>query len=465
MHRASRQALTVAQMQAAEQALVDGGIPIDELMQRAGRGAAEYAWRMAAGNPVTILCGPGNNGGDGYVIAEVLRERGLPVTVVAPADPTTAAARHARSLYLGDVTTDGSRAHGQLLVDCLFGSGLSRGLSPDLAGLLEGLASRHHVRMAVDLPSGVESDSGAVLSPGPRYDATIALGAWKYAHFLMPARTNMGALRLVDIGVAEVSGAARVAGKPRLSAPGADAHKYRRGLLALVGGAMPGASLLAARAAMQGGAGYVKLLSGGDARAPVDLVVDGSPLAEALSDRRIAAVLVGPGLGRDAIARARLSAALQADRPVVMDADALIISEKQDFAGNTSSIIVTPHEGELVALERLFELARSADKPARARALAKASGAVVVAKGPDTVVAAPDGSLRLVPPAPSWLSTAGTGDVLAGAIASRLATGRDPLVAALEGLALHGEAARIAGPALTASQLAGSISAAYAALL
>src|SRR5690606_6751444 len=171
-------------------------------------------------------------------------------------------------------------------VDCLFGSGLARPLSPDLVQLLRELAHAHSRLIAVDLPSGIESDSGAALNEGlPQNDLTIALGAWKFAHFLAPASALMGAKRLVPIGVAEVAGAARLVRKPRLSAPACDAHKYSRGLLALVGGEMPGASMLAAQAAMHGGAGYVKLLA--DAPPPVtppELVTETAPLAEALAD-------------------------------------------------------------------------------------------------------------------------------------------------------------------------------------
>ncbi len=453
-------------MRSAEEALISYGISVDELMQRAGRGAAEWVWRVAAGRPVTVLCGPGNNGGDGYVIAEALRARGGVVAVVATCEPKTAAAQNARALYRGEVLGPEAGQHGAVLVDCLFGTGLARPLTGADIVLLQRLAASHSYRIAIDLPSGVASDTGQELNVGlPEYDLTIALGAWKYAHFLMPACTKMGELRLVDIGCDRVPEATRTIGRPHLSAPAPDAHKYRRGLLGVVGGAMPGAAILAARASQGAGAGYVKLHVNEGLHSPPDLPVETASLAEALTDRRIAALLVGPGLGRDAIARERLAEVLASPIPAVLDADALVLLGARLLAERTAPLIATPHEGELASLERTFGLSGQGTKPERALALAQASKMVVVAKGPDTVVAAPDGRIALAPRASSWLSVAGTGDVLAGVIASRLASGVEPFAAACEGVWLHGEAARLAGPVLTASQLAAHIHSAYAACL
>jgi hydroxyethylthiazole kinase-like uncharacterized protein yjeF len=472
---ASNQILTVAQMRAAEDALIAGGTGVDELMQRAGRGAGEYVRRIAAGHSVTVLCGPGNNGGDGYVIAQHLREHGNPVRVIAAREPATAAARNARALYHDEVLGPDARVKGDVLVDCLFGSGLTRALPNDLLVLLTGLAAAHHHRIAIDLPSGIESDSGQPLNPDlPHWDLTIALGAWKFAHWTMPACAAMGALRLVPIGCDEVPGAARLLAWPGIAAPAVDAHKYRRGLLGVIGGTMPGAALLAASAAQRAGAGYVKLLGGpgpstssGRAElenatpesaqaepveaptAPADLVTDNQPLPAALADKRWSALLVGPGLGRDGAARARLGAVLARKVPTVIDADALVLLDRP-----APGCILTPHEGELTALEKAFGLPGEGPRRARALALAKAAQAVVVAKGPDTAIAAPTGELVLAPRASSWLSVAGTGDVLAGMIASRLAVHGDALRAAQEGVWLHGEAARLAGPAFTAGELA-----------
>lgn len=458
------QVLTAAQMRAAEQALFDSGISVSALMEVAAGGAAEWIRRVAAGRSVTVLCGPGNNGGDGYVIARLLAEAGNRVQIIAPLDPATDAARAARQRWGGAVETGGARA-GDVLVDCLFGSGLTRELPKDHKVLLCELASLHHLRVAVDLPSGIATDTGAMLNDGlPDHHLTLALGAWKPAHWSLPGRLKMGQLRLVPIGIAPVAGAAQLIEKPRLAAPVADSHKYRRGLVAVVAGAMPGASLLAASAAQRAGAGYVKLLADTPlSAASPDLVCDGTPPEKALSDERIAAVLVGPGLGRDEAARARLTAAISSARPIVLDADALMLLGPQ-MLPNGVPLLATPHDGELAQLAKAFGITAPSRRDL-ALAVAKASGMVIIAKGPDTLVATPDGRFAMTAPAPTWLSVAGTGDVLAGIAASRLAAGRDPFTAACEAVWLHGEAARRAVPAFTASQLAERVSEALAACL
>jgi len=461
--KAPRQILAVTQMQAAEQALIDAGESVGSLMEGAGRGAAEYVRRIAAGRSVSVLCGPGNNGGDGYVIARVLREAGLPVCVVAPMEPRTEAAIAARTAWGGKVAED---ARGAVLVDCLFGSGLARPLDADMAALLARLAEAHDYRIAIDLPSGVASDSGAVLGNDlPCYELTLALGAWKFAHWLMPAMERMGARRLVDIGVDAHSGAAQLIARPRLSAPSIDAHKYTRGLVLVVSGPTPGAAILACEGAMGAGAGAVRLSA--DALHPAalpDIILRDDPLAELLFDERTGAVLVGCGLGRDASARERLAQVLAAPLPTVVDADALHLVGPDDLARFDAPLILTPHEGELAQLAKGFSVSET-DKLGLARALAAKTGAVVIAKGPDTVIAAPDGRTILAPSPSSWLSVAGTGDVLAGIVASRLAAGLEPFEAACQGNWLHGEAARICGPAFLASQLARTAGAAYAACL
>lgn len=458
------QVLSAAQMRDAEQALFDAGTGVGELMETAAGGAAEWIRRVAAGRPVTVLCGPGNNGGDGYVIARLLRKAGNAVTVIAPLAPATDAARRARQRWDGPVGTS-DKAAGGIFVDCLFGSGLTRPLSAEHALLLRDLAARHPYRVAVDLPSGIESDSGAALNERlPAYDLTLALGAWKFAHWRLPGRALMGQMRLVPIGIARVEGAAQLIGRPRLSAPADESHKYRRGLLAIIGGAMPGASLLAAMAAQRAGAGYVKILAREpDPRTPPDIVTDSAPLGDALADPRIGAVLVGPGLGRDEAAPARLGEALSRASALVVDADGLTLLAPAMFTRDVA-VLATPHDGELDALCRAFGVIAEGRRE-RALALARVSGMVVLAKGPDSCVAAPDGRLALAPPASSWLSVAGTGDVLAGIAASRMAGGADPFTAACEALWLHGEAARRAGAAFTPSQLAEQVAEALAACL
>jgi hydroxyethylthiazole kinase-like uncharacterized protein yjeF len=455
--------LTVAQMRAAEQALIDGGETVETLMERAGTGAAEWIWRLAAGRGVTVLCGPGNNGGDGYVIARELARRGSAVTVVAPLEPRTAAAGAARASYAGSIAEE---SHGGVLVDCLFGSGLARPLEPAHAALLGELARHHGLRVAIDLPSGIDSDSGVPLNPDlPSFDVTLALGAWKFAHWLMPASALMGERRLVPIGIGAVEGAVTLLSCPHLAPPAADAHKYTRGLLLVVSGAMAGAALMACEAAMRAGAGAVRL-AGGKPHVAVspDVILRTEPLGDLLADERTRAVLVGPGLGRDGKARQRLAEAFAADRPTVVDADALTLLYPGQVADHVGPLILTPHEGELARLAETFGIAVGG-KLDRAHALAAAADAVVVAKGPDTIIAAPDGRTVLAPSPSSWLAVAGTGDVLAGIAAARLAATGDPFAAACEAVWLHGEAARIAGPAFVASELAQIVGKAYAAAL
>ena len=460
---ANSQVLTVAQMRAAEQELIDGGETVESLMERAGKGAADWVWRMAGERPVTVLCGPGNNGGDGYVIARELSHRGLDVTIVAPLDPATDAARAARA------SSDGSLAdHGQggMLVDALFGSGLARPLAPEIVRLLADEAQRHAYRIAIDVPSGIDSDTGAALNEGlPAYDLTLALGAWKPAHALMPAMAAMGEIRLVPIGVAEMSGAARLLGPPKLGRPGYHDHKYTRGLVLVVEGVMSGAAVLACEAAMRAGAGAVRLSTERlhPAVAP-DIVLKGEPLSELLDDERTGAVLVGPGLGRDAAAGERLRTVLSANLPTVLDADALALVAPEDLVGHDKPLMLTPHEGEMATLAKAFGLSASG-KVARAMELAGKTGAVVAYKGADTVIAAPDGRVAFAPSATSWLSVGGSGDVLAGIAATRLAATGDAYRAACDAVWLHGEAGRLAGPAFLASQIASHIPAAYAACL
>jgi hydroxyethylthiazole kinase-like uncharacterized protein yjeF len=450
-------------MRAAEDALIAGGETVDSLMRVAGQGAAGWVWRVTAGRPVTVLCGPGNNGGDGYVIAETLRRQGLGVTVVAPVEPKTDAARRARAEYGGTI---GERGHGGVLVDCLFGSGLARPLGRELAALLRDFARDHHYRVAIDVPSGVDSDNGALLDDGlPHFDLTLALGAWKPAHGLMPALATMGERRLVPIGVAPITGAAAMLGRPHFTPPAADAHKYTRGLVLVIGGGMAGASMLACEAALRAGAGAVRLTSTHPhPSASPDVVLKEGPLKELLADKRTNAVLVGPGLGLDDKAKERLADVLAADLPTIADADALSLLTPALLRARSAPVILTPHGGELERLTKSFAIG-SGDKVRQAGALAAAANAVIVAKGPDTLIAAPDGRVVFAPSPTSWLAVAGTGDVLAGAAASRLAAIHDPFAAACEAVWLHGEAARRCEPAFLASDLAKSISRAYAAAL
>lgn len=463
------QVLTVAQMQMAERDLIDAGITVDELMRRAGEGAADWVWRLAAGRPVTVLCGPGNNGGDGYVIAAEIAKRGADVKVVAPIAPATDAARNAARNFNGSVSDLSSKSHGEVLVDCLFGSGLTRPLSDPLDKLLGELWNSHRKRIATDLASGVAADTGKLLAADAElrvYDMTIALGAWKRAHWTGPAASHCGRKVLVDIGIENQSVHEQAFARPKIEPLPRETHKYRRGLVAVVAGEMPGAATLAAIAAMGAGAGHVKLLGDGPFNGlPADLVTDTGLLSDSLADDRIDAVLVGPGLGRSSIARDRVCAVLESDRPAVLDADALMLLDPDLLEGmDTSQIVITPHEGELATLCSSFGV-QGTDKRSRARDLAEATGLTVLAKGPDTILCA-EQEVGYFPRGSQWLSVAGSGDVLAGIVASRLAAGHgDPLVAAGEAVWIHHAAARHAGVAFSASKLAHSVSSAYATFL
>jgi len=433
-----RPILTAAEMRAAEEAAIAAGTPVDELMDRAGRAAAEAIWRFAGPLPTLVLCGPGNNGGDGYVIARELRARGVAVRVAALGEPQSPAARNARDGWAGPVETLADAKAAPLLVDALFGTGLRRALDEVVAGRLNDLAGRASVRVAVDLPSGVATDDGAILSPVPDYDLTITFQTLKPSHLLQPAARHMGRLVVADIGI-EAGSALTKIGRPALREPGPDDHKYKRGYVAFLAGEMPGAIALAAAAAARAGAGYVRLIGPHVAGVP-NAIVQGEG---ELTDERVGAVLIGPGLGRGEAAGRLLDLAIASGRPLVLDADALV-------AGRIpAGAILTPHQGEF---DRLFP-GLCGSKIEKARAAARVSGAVIVYKGADTVVAAPDGRAAIAPPAPAWLASAGTGDVLAGIAAARLAALGDPFAAACEAVWLHGRAAERAGPGLIADDL------------
>lgn len=447
------QVLTAAELQSAEKELIGRGETVEGLMERAGRGAADWILRVSAGRPVTVLCGPGNNGGDGYVIARVLSELGVDVSVVAPMEPATEASRAAYRNWGGEPVDE---ARGQVFVDCLFGTGLSRPLSEELRGVVSQLVSTHELAVAIDLPSGVDSDTGGSFGVDiPSYDLTIALGAWKRAHWLMPASAAMGERRLV--GLAFEGGYSRVAlaTEPTLHAPAPDAHKYSRGTVLVIGGEMAGAGLLAAKAAQHAGAGYVKLWSEhSHPDFPADLVHLDGLLSDALADDRIDALLIGPGLGRTSSSRQCLALAIERGLPTVLDADALHLLDPKllDCGG---SFLATPHDGELERLCQIFGV-DAETKLDRTRRLHDATGMAVLAKGADNVLAS-DSAVTLFRPAPAWLSTAGTGDLLAGIAASRLATGCGLTRAASEAVAIHAQAARLSEPFFSASDLCNNI--------
>ncbi|MPT46911.1 MAG: NAD(P)H-hydrate dehydratase [Sphingobium sp.] len=448
--------VTAAEMRTAEQALFASGIAEYDVMVRAGRAIASIIWRVGAQRDVLVLCGPGNNGGDGYVIARVLRDYGVPVRVAALALPVTPSAQQAFAEWGGPVEEFMAAFPATQIVDALFGTGLTRGLDAAVSGQLSALAQQASYVYAVDLPSGISTDDGAVLSPVPHYSLCLSVGAWKRAHMLRPAISHWDDALCLDIGVDGQAAKLRHLERPVLSAPADDAHKYRRGLVAVVAGSMAGAAALAAQAAARGGAGYVRLL-GAQAivETPHAIVRASLRNEEKLSDDRISALLIGPGLGRSDMARERLRAGLATPYAKVLDADALwLLAEEERALPFATANILTPHEGEFA---RLFP---DIDGPGgemtvidRALAASSRCGAVVVLKGPTTVIAAPDGRARVAERASSWLSTAGTGDVLAGLCAARLAVTHDPFTTACEAVWLHADAARRAGPAFIADDL------------
>jgi hydroxyethylthiazole kinase-like uncharacterized protein yjeF len=394
-----------------------------------------------------VLCGPGNNGGDGYVAARHLAERGLAVRVAALADPKSEAAKSARSQWKGEVERLSPETKGeQLLIDALFGTGLSRGLDDEVSLLLSELVHEALVGVACDLPSGVDSDSGALLNPLHDYDLTVTFGALKPAHLLIPSMEKCGRVVLADIGI-EASADWHEIAAPKLPALEPGGHKYDRGLVHALAGKMPGAIALAATAAARAGAGYV--------RVSTSKTIEGLPSAivqtdsAEVNDERIGCLLVGPGMGD--IPQV-LTLALTSKAPKVLDADAIThLGEPERLKGQDA--IITPHEGEFPRLFGEME----GTKPERALEAARRSGAVVVYKGGDTVVAAPDGKVGFRPPAPAWLATAGTGDVLAGVIAALRARGLPAFEAACAGVWIHGRAAEIAGPQMIADDLAEAI--------
>lgn len=442
--------LTAAQTGAAERVLFDAGMPVEALMARAGReAAAVIIARFPVERAMVVGCGPGNNGGDGYVIARLLKARGHAVRVIAYGEPRTPAAKDARAGWDGPVEAELGDIGDAVLVDALFGSGGDRPLEPRLAAWLAAAPCR----VAIDLPSGIATDTGAVTAPGAGATLTIALGCLKPAHVVMPGVAACGEVIVVDIGLPlddlENSRCCLIA-PPVLKKPGPTDNKYTRGKIVVVGGAMAGAANLTALAAMRSGAGYVELVSDQPGEAPPYALVRRSWSDGALADPRISAIAIGPGLGADETSGRRLAIALAGDRPIVLDAGALAMLDATGFgtlAGRPA--ILTPHGGEFA---RLFG-AIGEDPIAAVRAAAARAAAVVLLKGAATIIAAPDGRVAIAPLASPWLASAGTGDVLAGIAATMLAQLGDAFTAAQAAVWLHSAAAQRAGPAMIADDL------------
>jgi hydroxyethylthiazole kinase-like uncharacterized protein yjeF len=450
----SRPIFTAEQMRAAEAVAIAGGTAETTLMERAGAALAEAAYRFAGPVPALVVCGPGNNGGDGYVAARLLAERGVKVRVAALAEPRSDAAKWARSQWRGAVEPlSDETVSSELVIDSLFGTGLKRGLDEAVARQLARLCSAAIVSVACDLPSGVEADSGAELSAVPEFNLTVTFGALKPAHRLYPAMHKCGRVVLGDIGIGADKLWQEIAA-PAVPPLDPGGHKYDRGLVHMLAGKMPGAIALAAKAAARAGAGYV--------RVSTSRSIDGIPSAivqtdtATVNDERIGCLLVGPGMGD---VPQVLTLALTSQAPKVIDADAISqLGDPERLKGQDA--IITPHDGEFRKLFGEIE----GSKAERALEAARQSGAVVLFKGPDTIVASPDGRLGFAPPAPSWLASAGTGDVLAGVTAALRARGLEAFEAACAAVWLHGRAAEIAGPQLIADDLADAIPSAIAGL-
>lgn len=450
--------LSAAAMRAAEQRCFDAGVAQAELMERASLAVAREVARLGAGQPVLVLAGPGNNGGDAYGVARILRGWGLDVCVAALGRSTGGAAAENAASWTGPVETLEEAAPRPVLVDGLFGTGMTRPLDAEVAAQLQRLVNDATVAVAIDLPSGLATDSGSDLGAPDGITATVPLGALKPAHLIGAGLPKCGHVLLADIGVDAPTDWHSIA-RPILRVPGPDAHKYDRGLVVVVAGSMAGASRLAARAALHGGAGYVILAAPDAATGGPDAIVhravkDAVALAELLDDDRIGAVVIGPGLGRDTTATELLEAAIASDRDLVIDGDALSLladTAPERVCRRRAATLLTPHGGEFA---RMF--ASSDNKIDATLAAARAAGAIVIHKGADTVIAWENGKVVVASSASSWLSTAGTGDVLAGLVAARHAAGGTPDEAAW----LHSRAARLAGPAFAADDLIAQIPAA-----
>ena len=434
-------------MCAAEAAAFAAGISQVELMDAAALAVAREAVRLARG-PVLVLAGPGNNGGDGFGVARYLAEWGHDVTVAALGKPKEGAAAQMAQSWEGRTIplAEAVEEVPALVIDALFGIGVTRPLEEAVCAPLSALAARAEV-LAVDLPSGLATDSGEDLG-SVAATITVALGALKPAHALAVERC--GHVVLAPIGLERwTESDVRSLERPVIPPPSADSHKYRA-LVTVLAGEMPGAARLAARGAVGAGAGYVVLLGDAAASGPLDAIVHRpvEALAKTLEDGK-GVLLVGPGLGRDDDARERMETALSFTGLLVLDGDALTLLGRdvaERLKARTAPTVLTPHSGEF---DRMFGEG-GGDKITRTRAAAHATGATVVHKGHATVVARPDGRTTVAAGASTWLASAGTGDVLAGATAARVAAGGDPA----EAVWLHGQAARLAGPAFVADRLA-----------
>lgn len=487
--------LTPEEMGRADRFAIAQGTPGAVLMDHAGKGVAKAVMdRHRPGARVLVVAGPGNNGGDGFVAATALRQSGCQVRVQLSGDRARLSgdAAAAAEAWGGpiDAADPATVGDADVIVDALFGAGLARAITGEAAEIVAAINRSRADVVAVDLPSGVSGRSGRALGPAVVADVTVTFFRLKPGHLLLPGRTLCGQVILVDIGIpdAALDEIAPLAfhnlpalWRARWHPPEVAAHKYSRGHAVVVSGPMAqtGAARLAAGAALRAGAGLVTVASPPNAlvvnaahlTAVMVRSVDGADgLRRFLADRRLNAVLIGPGAGVGEGTATSVEAILDGERAVVLDADA--ITSFADDPGRLfraigarldRAVVLTPHEGEFA---RLFpDLVPSSeeggdDAPSkldRARAAAARSGAVVLLKGPDTVVAAPDGRAAIADNAPPWLATAGSGDVLAGIVTALLAQSLSGFEAAAMAVWMHGEAGKVAGAGLIAEDLAPSL--------
>jgi ADP-dependent NAD(P)H-hydrate dehydratase / NAD(P)H-hydrate epimerase len=488
--------LTNAEMAEADRLAIAGGVAGITLMENAGRAVADaVAARAVFGGSVAIVAGPGNNGGDGFVTGRLLAERGFAVRLALLGDREKLKGDAAEAARRFGDRVEPALAHvlegASVVIDALFGAGLDRPISGAAADMIAAMNASGAPIVAVDLPSGINGTSGAVMGRAVRAAESVTFFRRKPGHVLLPGRLHCGRVNVADIGIAarvlERVRPLKFLNRPalwqaRFPVPRLDGHKYARGhAVAVSGGAShTGAARLAARAALRAGAGLVTIASPREAHAinataslavmvrPVD---GAEELGAYLSDRRLNALVLGPGGGVGQPMRELVAAGLAGPRGVVLDADALTSFEGQlddlcsALAGRDHPAVLTPHDGEFA---RLFKnQPEITDKPSKiemVRAAALRTGAVVLLKGPDTVIAAPDGRAAVNDNAPPWLATAGAGDVLAGFIAGLLAQGMPGFEAAAAAAWVHGEAATHVGPGLVAEDLSEAVPAVYRGL-
>ena len=473
--------LTAEEMGRADKLAIEGGVAGATLMENAGRAVAdEVAKRFPEMESVVVLCGPGNNGGDGFVAARHLMERGYKVRLGFDGDvgrlPKDAAAMAKRFAGPREPLSPDMLERADVVVDALFGAGLARPIEGKLATLIGRVNDAGVPVVAVDVPSGIDGSTGEVRGVAIDAAVTVTFFRLKPGHLLLPGRIHCGAVKLADIGI-PASVLAEIAPKTFANEPALwlaqfpwpkqVSHKYARGHAVVMSGPLysTGAARLAARGALRAGAGLVTVASPRDAlqvnAAQLTAIMvreadDARGLKTLLADKRKNAVLIGPGVGVGERTKELVYAALNSEAAIVLDADA-ITSFGDDqaalfarIAARAAPVVLTPHDGEFA---RLFGDLASLPKLDRARQAAARSGAIIALKGADTVVASPDGMASINATTSPWLATAGTGDVLGGMVLGLLAQGMTGFAATSAAVWLHGAAAKAFGPGLIAEDL------------